>query len=228
MSTYYKYAEQNADSQVNWADVSKNVSDMLKAEVEIREKKKTAYDEAFQKMNQEIANSPQGKWQDGNRFTNDAAHDIMQQSLINYRLFKSGQMNERDYTLARQNLQNGTNTLFDLQKSYQSVYDDRMQGLLSGKYQALTGSEMQQVEGFKDFSTSKAIIDPYTGMVNVGKMVKNPTTGVMELTKDVVPVNVLFPAPKPIIVLSSASVTLNSMVSVLPKNCTDEPEFNAA
>lgn len=142
-------------------------------------------------MNQEISNSPQGKWQDGNRFTNDAAHDIMQQSLLNYRLFKSGQMNERDYTFARQNLQNSTNTLFDLQKSYQSVYDDRMQGLLNNKYQAMTGAEMAQVEGFKDFSNSKAIIDPYTGMISIGKMVKNPTTGVMELTKDVVPVNVL-------------------------------------
>lgn len=218
MSTYYKYAEQNADSQVNWADVSKNVSDMLKAEVEIREKKKTAYDEAFQKMNQEIANSPQGKWQDGNRFTNDAAHDIMQQNLINYRLFKSGQMNERDYTLARQNLQNGTNTLFDLQKSYQSVYDDRMQGLLSGKYQALTGSEMQQVEGFKDFSTSKAIIDPYTGMVNVGKMVKNPTTGVMELTKDVVPVNVLKGKIGTPIPTWDADGAINDIVGKMGKN----------
>lgn len=191
MSTYYKYAEQSADSQVNWAQVGKSVSDMLNEEVKIREQKKAAIDDAFQKDMQNLSSAPQGKWQDGNKFTNDYAHGLTQMQLNDYKLLKSGQMSVQDYTLRRQNYINGTNTLFDLQKSYQSVYDDRMQGILSGKYQAMTGAEMAQVEGFKDFSNSRAVIDPYTGIVNVGKLVKNPTTGVMELSKDVVPVNVL-------------------------------------
>lgn len=191
MSTYFKYAEQSADSQVNWAQVGKSVSDMLNEEVKIREQKKAAIDDAFQKDMQNLSSAPQGKWQDGNKFTNDYAHGLTQMQLNDYKLLKSGQMSVQDYTLRRQNYVNGTNTLFDLQKSYQNVYDDRMQGLLSGKYQAMTGAEMAQVEGFKDFSNSRAVIDPYTGIVNVGKLVKNPTTGVMELSKDVVPVNVL-------------------------------------
>lgn len=65
MSTYYKYAEQNADSQVNWAQVGKSVSDMLKAEVDIREKKKTAYDEAFQKnesRNLQFSSREMARW----------------------------------------------------------------------------------------------------------------------------------------------------------------------
>lgn len=191
MSTYFKYAEQSAESQVNWAQVGKSVSDMLNEEVKIREQKKAAIDEAFQKDMQNLSSAPQGQWQDGNKFTNDYAHGLTQMQLNDYKLLKSGQMSVQDYTLRRQNYVNGTNTLFDLQKSYQNVYDDRMQGLLSGKYQAMTGAEMAQVEGFKDFSNSRAVIDPYTGIVNIGKMVKNPTTGVMELSKDVVPVNVL-------------------------------------
>ena len=191
MSTYFKYAEQSAESQVNWAQVGKSVSDMLSEEVKIREQKKAAIDDTFQKDMKNLAEAPQGKWQDGNKFTNDYAHGLTQMQLNDYKLLKSGQMNVQDYTLRRQNYVNGTNTLFDLQKSYQNVYDDRMQGILSGKYQAMTGAEMAQVEGFKDFSNSRAVIDPYTGIVNIGKMVKNPTTGVMELSKDVVPVNVL-------------------------------------
>ena len=191
MSTYFKYAEQSADSQVNWAQVGKSVSDMLNEEVKIREQKKAAIDETFQKDMQNLSAAPQGQWQDGNKFTNDYAHGLTQMQLNDYKLLKSGQMSVQDYTLRRQNYVNGTNTLFDLQKSYQNVYDDRMQGILNGKYQAMTGAEMAQVEGFKDFSNSRAVIDPYTGIVNIGKMVKNPTTGVMELSKDVVPVNVL-------------------------------------
>ena len=191
MSTYYKYAEQSADSQVNWADVSKSVSDMLKTEMEIREKKKAAYQEAFNSDMKTLSEAPQGKFQDGNKFTNDFAHDMMQQQLIDNRLLKSGNMSPQDYTLRRQNYINGTNQVFDLQKEYQAVSPDRMEGLLSNKYQALTGANMAQIEGFKDFATSKAIIDPYTGNINIGKMKPNPQTGVLELSKDVIPANVL-------------------------------------
>jgi hypothetical protein len=30
MSTYYKYAERQADSFVNWAEIGKDITDMLK------------------------------------------------------------------------------------------------------------------------------------------------------------------------------------------------------
>lgn len=226
MSTYFKYAEQSANSQVNWADVSKNVSEMLKTEVDLREKKKAAYEESFQKLNDTLANAPQGKWQDGNRFTNDAAHDLSQQNLMNYRLFKSGQMNERDYTFGRQNLQNGTNTVFSLTNAFNAAYDDRMQGLLTNKYQALTGANMQQVEGFKNFSNSKVVIDPYTSQLSIGKMAKNPTTGVMELTKDVVPANVLMGMIGTPIPAWDSDASINDIVGKIGKN--EEILYNAA
>lgn len=218
MSTYFKYAEQSAESQVNWAQVGKSVSDMLNEEVKIREQKKAAIDETFQKDMQNLSAAPQGKWQDGNKFTNDYAHGLTQMQLNDYKLLKSGQMSVQDYTLRRQNYVNGTNTLFDLQKSYQSVYDDRMQGLLNNKYQAMTGAEMAQVEGFKDFSNSRAVIDPYTGIVNIGKLVKNPTTGVMELSKDVIPVNVLKGKINTPIPTWDADGAINGIVGKLGEN----------
>lgn len=221
MSTYYKYAEQSADSQVNWADVSKSVSDMLKAEVEIREKKKAAYQEAFDADMKNLSNAPQGKFQDGNKFTNDFAHDMMQQQLIDNRLLKSGNMSPQDYTLRRQNYINGTNTIFDLQKEYQAVSPDRMEGLLSGKYQALTGANMAQIEGFKDFATSKAIINPYSADISIGKMKPNPDTGVMELTKDVVPVNVL----KGMILSPIPTWDADKAVNSIVDNLGDRMEF---
>jgi hypothetical protein len=221
MSTYYKYAEQSADSQVNWADVSKSVSDMLAAEVEIRDKKKAAYQEAFDADMKNLSNAPQGKFQDGNKFTNDFAHDMMQQQLIDNRLLKSGNMSPQDYTLRRQNYINGTNTIFDLQKEYQAVSPERMEGLLSGKYQLLTGSNMAQIEGFKDFSTSKAIINPYSADISIGKMKPNPDTGVMELTKDVVPVNVL----KGMILSPIPTWDADKAVNSIVDNLGDRVEF---
>ena len=191
MATYYKYAEQNADSQVNWAEVGKGISDMLKQEVDIREKKKADIDQATREFQNVLQNAPQGQYQDANKFTNDYAHSMMEQQMIDNRLLKSGQMKLQDYTYRRQNYVDGTNTLFELQKLYQDNYKVKMEGIQSGKLQALTGANMASIEGFADFSKSKAIIDPSTGVVNVGIMRPNPDTGVMELTQDVAPVNVL-------------------------------------
>ena len=44
--TYYNFAERSADSQINWAEVGKNVTEMLQTEAAIREEKKAAIDEA--------------------------------------------------------------------------------------------------------------------------------------------------------------------------------------
>jgi len=55
MATYYKYAERSADSQINWAEVGKNMSDMLKEETRIREEKKAAIDAASREFGQTLA-----------------------------------------------------------------------------------------------------------------------------------------------------------------------------
>ena len=192
MATYYKYAERSADSQVNWAEIGKGISDMLSDEVKIREEKKDAIDKSTREFQQTIANAPQGQFQDGNKFTNDYAHSIMEQQMIDTKLLKSGKMKLKDFTYRRQNYVDGTNTLFDLQKLYQENYKTRMEGLQSGELQALNGANMASVEGFGDFSKSRAVIDPNTGVVSVGILEADPNNkGVMRLTNDVVPVNVL-------------------------------------
>lgn len=191
MATYYKYAERNANSQVNWAEVGKGISDMLKEETSIREQKKALIDKQTREDMNTLQNAPQGQFQDANKFTNDYAHSMMEQQMIDNRLLKSGQMKLQDFTFRRQNYVDGTNTLFDLQKLYQENYKKKMEGIQSGELQALTGANMASVEGFADFSKSKAVIDPTTGVVNIGIMRPNPTTGVLELTTDVAPVNVI-------------------------------------
>lgn len=192
MATYYKYAERSADSQVNWAEVGKGISDMLTEEVKIREEKKAAIDKSTREFQQTLQNAPQGQFQDANKFTNDYAHSMMEQQMIDTKLLKSGKMKLQDYTLRRQNYIDGTNTLFDLQKLYQENYKQKMDGVQSGEFQPLTGANMASVEGFSDFSKSKAVIDPATGVVNVGILEPDPNNqGVMRLTNDVVPVNVI-------------------------------------
>jgi hypothetical protein len=189
-NSYYKYAERQADSYVNWSEIGKNISDMLSDENKLRQQKKDAIDQSSREFANVLANAPQGQFQDANQFTTNFAHDMMEQNLLDIKLLKSGKMKERDFTLRRQNRMDGTNTLFDLQKLYQENYAKRMEGIQNGNLQALNTFNMANVEGFGDFSKSKAVINPMDGTVNIGMMRPNPKTGVMELTNDVMPVNV--------------------------------------
>lgn len=192
MATYYNYAERSADSQVNWAEVGKGISDMLKDEVKIREDKKAAYNKAYQTDMQELANAPQGKWQDGNATVNNFAHDMMEQQMIDNRLLKSGQMKERDYTLRRENYKSQTNTLFDLQKTFQSERQSTIEQYQAGELQGMNISNMSDVEAYTDFANAKAIIDPYAA--NISMAIYNTETvdgKEVRVVKKSTPVNVL-------------------------------------
>lgn len=192
MATYYKYAERSADSQVNWAEVGKGISDMLSEEIKLRDEKKAAYEEAYRLDMEKLANAPQGKWQDGNATVNNFAHDMMSQQLIDNKLLKSGMMKERDYTLRRENYKTQTNTVFDLQKILQAERESTIDLFQKGELQALNISNMADVEAYTDFANSKIDIDPYAANINMSiyetKMVDGKEVRVLKKTS---PVNVL-------------------------------------
>jgi hypothetical protein len=192
MATYYKYAERSADSQVNWAEVGKGISDMLTEGAKLREEKKAAYEEAYRLDTESLINAPQGTWQDGNATVNNFAHDMMAQQLIDYRLLKSGVMNEREYTLRRENYKSGTNTVFDLQKILQAERAKTIDAFEKGELQAMNISNMADVEAYTDFANSKIEIDPYNPNINMSiyetKMIDGKEVRVIKNTS---PVNVL-------------------------------------
>ena len=194
MATYYKYAERDADTQINWAEVGRSVNDVLTETVRIRQEKKDAIDAATREFQNYVADAPQGKNQDINNFTNKFAHNIMNQELIDIKLLKSGRMPLEKYTLRRQNRVDGTNQLFELSKLYQEEYQKKMDGVLSGELQAMNIFNMKMAEGYGDFSQSEAIIDA-TGdsRVSIGLYENKIIDGksVRVLSKNIAPVNVI-------------------------------------
>jgi hypothetical protein len=137
--------------------------------------------------------APQGQNQDANTFINNYAHDMINQKKIDYDLFKRGQMSERDYTLKMQNGMDGTKQLFQIQKLYQENYQKKMDGVTSGKLQAMNIFNMGMVEGYGDFNNSKATINPADGTVGIGLMENKMVDGKMVrvLSKNIAPVNVI-------------------------------------
>jgi len=188
MATYYKYAERNAESQINWAEVGKNITDMLREEDNVREKKKAAIDEASRQFGLKIASAPTGEHTGLATWTLNYANDAQQARLLQDRLLKSGQLKLKDYLIMRQNLNDGTDQVFNLSKEYQGVYKDKMERMKKGDSQNLEWYLTGSVEPYANFNESKILINPTDYTINVGKMKKNEQGG-YDLTDEVATVN---------------------------------------
>jgi hypothetical protein len=194
MATYYKYAERQADSFVNWGEIGKNLSEMLQTENQLREDKRAEIDKASREFGEQLANSPTGEHQGANAWTLNYASDAQQARLLQDRLLKSGQLKLKDYTIMRQNINDGTKQVFNLSKEYQEEYKVKMERAKSADpataSQELESFLMASVEGFANFSKSKVLINPTDFQISVGMMESDPENqGVMKLTGNVETVN---------------------------------------
>ena len=192
MATYYKFAEREADSFVNWAEIGKGLTDMLQEQVKIREDKRTAIDQVTRENLKKVAESPTGDHTSLNTWTLEYADNARQAILLQDRLLKSGALKLKDYTVMRQNLNDGTDELFSVIKNYQNAFKEKRDRMISNdpknKSQAFEMDLMAYSEQFGDFSKSKAIIDPNNFMVNIGIMEPDPENqGVMRVGKQIAP-----------------------------------------
>ena len=181
--TFYGYAERKAENFVNWAQIGKDITQMLKDEVKVREDKKTAIDKATRAYEETLANAPQGEYTDFNEYISNFASDATQAMLIQERLLKTGQLKVKDYALARDNLISGTNQMFAVAEEYQAAFENAMKRARAGESQYTEQWEMRQVEGLANFKNTRAFIDPTTYKVSIGKMVKN-IEGVYEMSSN--------------------------------------------
>lgn len=210
--SYYKYAERDESVQVNWADIGKNLSQTFQDINTERETKKAAIDANTRKLSQDLNSSPQGEFQGGNNLMNNFVASAQQSRLLDDKLLKSGGMDLKTYTLRRQNLVDSTNTITDLQKTFQEAYKPIMEGLNSQppKYSPQVAYEMMKIQGFGDFNDSMAVIDPYSSNVSLAK------TKIVNGIKEIIPnssqpVNVIkgkLMSPPPIYDVNAATKSL--------------------
>lgn len=192
MATYYKFAEREADSFVNWAEIGKGLTDMLQEQTKIREEKKAAIDQATRENLKSLAEAPTGAHTGLNTWSLEYADNARQAILLQDRLLKSGALKLKDYTVMRQNLNDGTDELFSVIKNFQAAFKEKRDRMISNdpanKSQAFEMDLMAYTEQFGDFSKSKAMIDPNNFMVNVGIMEPDPDNqGVMKVGKMIAP-----------------------------------------
>ena len=186
MATYYKYAERAASSQVNWAEIGKNLTDTLQEENKLREEKKAAIDEATRQYGLELEKSPQGDDTSLNQWGLDFAAQAQDARLLQDRLLKSGKLKLKDYTIFRQNITDGTNQAFNLLDEYNAEYKEKMERYKSTDpakaSQYLEQWLMAQSEAFANFKESQLYINPTNFQVNIA--MKKDINGVMTMSHD--------------------------------------------
>lgn len=173
MATYYKYAERKASDEINWAEVGKDLTDMLKEENKIRVDKKAKIDEDSRLFGETLANAPTGESSTLNTYALKFGDDAQQARLLQDRLLKSGQLKLRDYNIMRQNLTDGTKAAFDYVKEYQQVYKEKMDRALSGQSQQWEQELMKMNGEMLDFANTALYINPTNYQVSVGKKNKD-------------------------------------------------------
>jgi hypothetical protein len=187
MATYFKYAERNADSQINWAEVGRNITEMLDEEIKLRDQKKEAIDEKSRQFGETLSRSPQGDHEGLRTWSLKYADDAQQARLIQDRLLKSGKLSLRDYNVMRQNLVDGTTQAFNLISEYDAEYKNKMERFMSEDpstaSQKLEAWLMEQAEGFANFQQTSLYINPTNYAVSIGKM-KDGDNGVKVLSDD--------------------------------------------
>jgi hypothetical protein len=176
MATYYKYAERDADSQINWAEVGKGLSDMLQETNRVREEKKAALDEAQRETMKYLAETPNGEHVGSRQSILEYSDKASNMLRIQYDLMKRGQLNPKDFMVFRQNLTDNTNLAFNANKAFQENYADIMQRSRDGIASGLELNNAEEVEGFGNWKNIGWEISP-NGIVMAGKMVEQDIDG---------------------------------------------------
>ena len=180
MASYISYAERQTADQINWAEIGKNLSDTLYKEAELRQQKKDAIDKASREYGERLNNAPTGEYKNGSEWVLNYAYNAQEARLLQDRLLKSGQLSLRDYAIGRQNLEDGTTSIFTLMKEYQEEYSRKMKEYQEGTTSGATVDMMGEIEGLANLTTSEAYINPTTFNVNLATKKMNKD-GVYEM-----------------------------------------------
>lgn len=183
--TAYKYVARDAESRVNWGDISKTWSDaILKVEEDREAKRQTIKTEADELSNKLIA-APMGDHEGVNEWTSGYA-SMMQDALLDrYRLLTSGNLSVRDWNSYMANAKQSTDRMFDLSKAYTTNYEEKMRRYNDEESQQAELAAGEEFEGFTNFTNTVALVDPVTLSARIGKKVYDPETGTYKVGETV-------------------------------------------
>ena len=159
--SYYKYKEPDEASRVNWNAISSDVVKTLKEQEAAREKSRQEIEKNTRESLEQIADAPQGENKSANQWILGASADSSEYLMMLNRQLKAGLLDPRDYTLARQNLEDSYGHLKTISQKAQEEYSLTMQRIENGEsIVGLEGAFQQELDGFQQWDKTKAYINP--------------------------------------------------------------------
>lgn len=170
--SYYKYAERDENSRVNWGDVSKKWSESILKVEEDRETKRQEIQTKTDELTEKIIGAPMGDNEGVNSWYSGFA-DLSSNYLLDAnRRLKSGNLSVRDYNTIMANLTQGTERMTTLAKDYSQHYAEKMERLQNEDSQQAEIAMMELAEGFSNFTNTQGVVNPRNGMISI---VRNDT-----------------------------------------------------
>ena len=183
--TYYKPQPVAAQTQINWAEVGKNFSDMLSEDKRVKDEKRAALDEMSREAVNVINNVEDGQDATANQWWLAAGGQVQDAMLMSKGLLKSGQITANQFVQMQQNVNDGTDGLIGVFEKFNKDYVLKQEragckdptGV--GCSQKLESWAMEQLESMGNFQNTAVVVNPETLMLSVvdlvdGKIVDDP------------------------------------------------------
>ena len=180
MATYYKYAERDVNSQVDWGKIGADITNMLQEQARLKAAKEQAFDDQTQAMSKTLEDMPTGENKMLNEKYMDYVSDAQEYRLQQDRLLKGGLLDPRDYKRSRQRFSDDTARFFNLGELAQKEYKEIKDRMLATKSSFSEQDFAIMVEGLGNLQNLKPVINAANGSVQIGRMVKGKD-GVMQL-----------------------------------------------
>lgn len=168
---YYGFEERKPESQVNWFNIGKQISDSITTAVKARETKKEEFETGFKTALEDLSNVPLGLDVEMQNKALQLANVNSEALRQQYDLVKDGKLSLNDFTKFKQNSLTGTKSYFEAIKNFNATAAQKQQNLQSGKSQVAEGVINEYLQKFANFKEYDFFVGP-DGNTYMGKKEK--------------------------------------------------------
>ena len=184
----YYFTPQAVTSQVNWSDVSKQVSDTLHTEAKSREGRRQGIEDATTDTVNTLQESMKSQHGGTNAMAINFASEMTDSLMIAKNQVLNGTMTQREYNIVKNNLMTGSKNMGTMVNSVNDNYAEWQRRTDAGEN--IASIEEWLASKYYDFGqfgdsdgSSKPYINPMTGEVTMGKQRLN-SQGVLQMSKN--------------------------------------------
>lgn len=166
MATYYGYQEREdpKKSMIDWAGITKEITDGLYAENKRREEEKFTLEENYIKQLNELNNYSQGLNPSVNQAMLGYVQNYRDYLLQNHKMMKQGIISVNDSKLAKQGAQDSFNNLNNVVKGVNGKLEELQKA--GGE---LNDDQIKDLAALMEFKDQQLLIDPKTGMASLAR-----------------------------------------------------------